>query len=109
MDAFGKKKTPLRERKKNPDTQCIMVYVDLHFTIEMDQMYENIRNTLSVWEPFFPPKKPSQKRRLHFLLLPLEAMALREHGDEMKAQVTESFAADKLKDAEAKARSKFEC
>lgn len=30
-------------------------------------------------------------------------MALREHGDEMKAQVTESFAADKLKEAEAKA------
>ena len=28
---------------------------------------------------------------------------LREHGDEMKAQVTESFAADKLKEAEAKA------
>jgi len=37
--------------------------------------------------------------------LKTEAMALREHGDEMKAQVTESFAADKLKEAEAKDRS----
>ncbi len=47
-------------------------------------------------------EKKTQKTTLTFLLS-LEAMALREHGDEMKAQATESFAADKLKEAEAKA------
>lgn len=60
MDAFGKKKTP-RETKSH--TLNVWYNVDLHFTIEMGQMYENIPCIERLGTVLSPQKKPSQKRR----------------------------------------------
>jgi len=72
--------------------------------LEAQQHYAETMPTLQR-ERAQEAKEAARKLRNDAEDLKTEAMALREHGDEMKAQVTESFAADKLKEAEAKDRS----